>query len=62
MLSLKPGITLMQIVAYTRSLGRKVSDDPERYEWADASGARVTVDVHKGRCTSWQLHRDGDAP
>ena len=34
------------------------SDDPERYEWTDASGARVTVDVSKGRCTAWQLHRD----
>jgi hypothetical protein len=59
---LKPGLTLMQVIGFTRSLGRKVSDDPERYEWSDASGARVTIDVHEGRCTSWQLQRDGDAP
>jgi hypothetical protein len=59
---LKPGLTLMQVIGLTRSLGRKVSDDPERYEWADASGARVTIDVHKGRCTAWQLQRDGDTP
>src|ERR1043165_9374576 len=32
---MKPGVTMMQIVQHTRSLGRKVSDDPERYEWAD---------------------------
>jgi hypothetical protein len=55
---MKPGVTLMQIVQHTRSLGRKVSDDPERYEWSDASGARVTVDLRKGRCTAWELHRD----
>ena len=58
---LKPGITLMQVITLTRSLGRKLSDEPERYEWADASGARVTVDVHDGRVTTWQLQRDGDS-
>jgi hypothetical protein len=58
---LKPGMPLMHVITHTRSLGRKVSDEPERYEWADESGARVTIDVHKGRCTAWQLHRDGDA-
>lgn len=59
---MKPGVTLMQVVARTRSLGRKVADDPERYEWVDASGVRVTVDVRKGRCTGWQLQRDEAGP
>jgi hypothetical protein len=55
---LKPGMTMMQIVGLARSLGRKVSDDPERYEWVDASGARVTVTLHRGRCTAWELQRE----
>jgi hypothetical protein len=58
---MKPGVTMMQVVTLTRSLGRKVSDDPERYEWTDASGARLVVDIRKGRCTAWQLLREGEA-
>jgi hypothetical protein len=58
---MKPGITLMQVIQMTRSLGRKLSDDPECFEWADDSGARVQATFRKGRCTSWQLERAGDA-
>lgn len=58
---LKPGITLMQVIQLTKSLGRKLSDDPERYEWADESGARVQITFEKGRCRAWQLERAGDA-
>ncbi|HEX5634048.1 MAG TPA: hypothetical protein VFX50_12505 [Gemmatimonadales bacterium] len=55
---LKPGLTLMQVIDLTRSLGRKLSDDPERYAWTDASGARVEATFRRGRCTEWSLHRD----
>jgi hypothetical protein len=51
-------MTLMQLIGVAKSLGRKVSDDPERYEWADDSGARLTVSVQRGRCTAWELQRD----
>jgi hypothetical protein len=58
---LQPGMRLMNVIQLTRSLGRKLSDDPERYEWVDDSGARVTLELRDGRCTAWQLHREGDA-
>ena len=58
---LKPGMSMLQLLNVTRSLGRKLSADPERYEWADASGAAVTVTLVKGRCTEWQLRRDAEA-
>jgi hypothetical protein len=59
---LKPGMTLQQLIGQTRSLGRKVSDEPECYEWADASGAVVTVTLSKGRLSSWALRREGGEP
>ncbi len=55
---LKPGMTLLQVLTLTRSLGRKVSDHPERFEWTDASGASVVVTMARGRCTGWELRRD----
>jgi hypothetical protein len=54
---LKPGMTMLQVIQLTRSLGRKVSDAPERYEWADESGSKVLVTCENGRCTGWELQR-----
>lgn len=59
---LKPGMTLLQVLTLTESLGRKVSDRPERFEWADASGAGVVVTMVRGRCTGWELQRVEPAP
>ena len=59
---LKPGLPLMQVVSMAKSLGRKLSDEPERYEWTDDSGARLTVALRNGRCESWELHRDAPEP
>jgi hypothetical protein len=59
---LKPGMTLLQVLALTKSLGRKVSADPERFEWADASGASVVVTMTRGHCTDWELRRVAPAP
>ena len=59
---LRKGMRLLEILPLTRSLGRKLGDDPERFVWTDASGAQVTVELVKGRCTGWQLQRPaGDA-
>ena len=54
---LKPGMTVMQVIGLTRSLGKKLSDDPERYEWVDASGAIVAVSFDRGRAKGWELRR-----
>ena len=59
---LKPGMTLLQVLTLTESLGRKVSDQPERFEWADASGAGVVITMARGRCTAWELRRVESAP
>lgn len=60
---LRRGMRLIEILPLTRSLGRKVADDPETFEWRDASGAVVRVQLRRGRCTDWWLTRaDGQAP
>ena len=54
---LKTGMRLLEILPLTRSLGRKVADDPETFVWTDTSGAAVRVELVNGRCTRWQLER-----
>jgi hypothetical protein len=61
---MRKGMRLVDILPLTRSLGRKLAEEPETYVWADASGARVTVVLRRGRCSEWRLERpdtDGSA-
>lgn len=51
------GMKLLQILPLAGSLGRKVADDPETFEWTDAGGDRVVVELVRGRCRSAQLVR-----
>jgi uncharacterized protein (DUF58 family) len=48
---------LMDVVAISRSLGRKVRDEPETFAWRDESGAEVEVEFVGGRCSQWRLTR-----
>jgi hypothetical protein len=57
---LRPGLRLMDIIVLTRSLGRKVADEPETFEWCDGGGACVRVTLRHGRCSGWQLQRPPD--
>lgn len=54
---LAPGMKLLQILPLAGSLGRKVADDPETFEWTDVGGDRVVVELVGGRCRSAQLVR-----
>lgn len=52
------GMTMLQIVRITKSLGRHVGDAPETWAWGDDSGAEVRVVFDaKSRCTGWALSR-----
>ena len=59
---LKTGMRLLDILPLTRSLGNKVTDNPETYVWRDASGASVRVELQGGRCTRWELRRETAEP
>jgi len=54
---LQPGMPLMDVVKLTRSLGRKVRDEPETFAWRDESGAEVEIEFAGGRCRVWRLTR-----
>jgi len=51
------GMLMMDVVKLTRSLGRKVRDEPETFAWRDESGAEVEIEFANGRCRSWRLTR-----
>lgn len=59
---LKAGMTLMQVIGITRSLGEQVSQSPETWAWRDAGNSRVTVVFERGRLQQWQLERPDAAP
>ena len=57
---LRPGVTLLHIVALTRSLGELQSAkdvQPEIYRWTDASESHVTATFVGGKLTEWTLVR-----
>ena len=57
---LKPGMTLMHVVAMTRSLGALQSPkdtQPEIYRWTDAGDSRVTCQFEGGKLTTHSLVR-----
>jgi hypothetical protein len=54
---LQPGLRLPQILALTRSLGTKLGDSPEAFEWRDAGGDAVRIELTGGKLTRWQLVR-----
>lgn len=54
---LRPGLRLLDILPLTRSLGKKVADDPETFVWTDPGGDRVRVELRAGRCTAIALER-----
>ena len=54
---LKTGQRLMDVITLTRSLGEKMSDEPETYRWTDGSDVSVTVEFVKGKCVRWTLAR-----
>lgn len=64
---LKAGMTLLQIIGLTKSLGRRIGDEgvePESWAWADDGGVSVTLVLQGGKLVSWALQRpaEGQAP
>ena len=56
---LRRGLTLLQVIQLTRSLGERVGegDDPERWRWTDPGGVSVTLSLRRGRLAEWTLSR-----
>ncbi|HXD42657.1 MAG TPA: glycerate kinase [Ramlibacter sp.] len=57
---LKPGVNLLHVLALTRSLGERLSNEgaqPEIYRWTDAGGSSVTAEFANGKLVKWSLVR-----
>ncbi len=60
---LRRGLTMLQLIGITRSLGRKLDatggavGESEHYEWSDPGGSTVRVRLERGRLSSWELQR-----
>ena len=57
---LKKGVTLMHVIAMTRSLGLLQTEkdtQPEVFTWTDTSQSVVTCTFVGGKLTEWALHR-----
>lgn len=57
---LKPGLTLMHVVALTRALGEQLSppdSQPEIFRWTDPSDSSVTCEFLQGKLVRWALRR-----
>ena len=61
---LRTGLPMLQIVKLTKSLGKRLSESPDKsqetWTWADESGAEVRIVFDKGLCTSWTLNRPAE--
>lgn len=57
---LRPGVTLMHVIAMTRSLGALQSEkdaQPELYRWKDGTDSHVTCEFWGGKLKKWELVR-----
>ena len=57
---LKPGLSLLQVIQMTRSLGERLSpegQEPEQWRWTDDGGSTVTLDLQRGKLVRWALVR-----
>lgn len=57
---LKPGMTLLDVMTRTRSLGVQVSppeSQPEQFRWTDPSEASVTCEFRDGKLVRWEFRR-----
>ena len=56
---LQPGMTMLQVVGLTGSLGRRLGDGPEQDDWAwsDEGGSTVRLHFTRGKLARFELDR-----
>ncbi len=58
---LQPGMTMLQVVTLTRSLGRRLDAAGAAWAWRDAGGSEVTLHFERGRLARFALERGASA-
>jgi hypothetical protein len=62
---LRPGVSLLHVLALTRALGELVSPQdtqPEVFRWTDGTQSSVTCEFADGRLVKWELVRPAADP
>ncbi|MDE2605657.1 MAG: glycerate kinase [Burkholderiales bacterium] len=62
---LRPGVSLLHVLALTRALGELVSPQdtqPEVFRWTDGTQSSVTCEFADGRLVKWELARPAADP
>jgi hypothetical protein len=62
---LKPGSTLLHVIAQVQALGQPLSpesEQPEIFRWTDPGGSSVTCEFKGGKLVKWQLDRPEPPP
>ncbi len=54
---LAPGVTMLQVVTKTKSLGRKVAGSDDDWRWGDDGGTSVVLHFERARLASWRVER-----
>jgi len=57
---LRPGVTLLHVVAMTKALGELRSprqSQPELYRWTDGTQSHVSCEFHNGKLKKWEMVR-----
>ena len=59
---LAPGMSMLQIVTKTKSLGRKIESGGggDDWRWHDDGGAAVVLHFERGRLVRWQIERGAE--
>jgi hypothetical protein len=60
---LKKGVNLMHVIAMTKSLGERLSEEnaqPEIFKWTDTGDSFVICTFKDGKLTSWEMSRPAD--
>jgi hypothetical protein len=51
------GMTMLQIVTRTKSLGRKIEGADDDWRWSDEGGSHVDLHFERGRLVRWRIER-----
>ena len=54
---LQTGLSMLQVVTRTKSLGKKIEGSDDDWIWHDAGGSSVRLHFERGRLESWQIER-----
>ena len=57
---LAAGMTMLQVVTKTKSLGKKIAASDDDWRWSDDGGTSVVLHFERGRLVRWTIERPDD--